>query len=75
MYKRQELQVEAHLQGHLDRLGPEDRKTRAVIEAMRNDEAGHAQSARSLGARELPSPVKQAMRCVSRVMTGTSQWI
>lgn len=67
-----EIQVEAHLQGHLDRLGTQDRKTRAVIEGMQRDEAGHAQSARDLGARELPQPVKLAMRCVARVMTGTA---
>ncbi|OGA01631.1 MAG: 2-octaprenyl-3-methyl-6-methoxy-1,4-benzoquinol hydroxylase [Betaproteobacteria bacterium RIFCSPLOWO2_02_FULL_62_17] len=70
-----EDQVERHLQGHLDRLGPEDQRTRAVIEAMQRDEAGHAQCARSLGARELPAPVKQVMRGAARVMTGTSQWI
>ena len=43
--------------------------TRAVIEAMQTDEAGHAQSARDLGARELPPPVKSAMRCAAKVMT------
>lgn len=64
-----ENQVEAHLQGHLDRLGQQDTKTRAVIEAMRQDEAGHAQNARDLGARELPQPVKRAMRCAARIMT------
>jgi len=64
-----ENQVEAHLQGHLDRLDQQDTKTRAVIEAMRQDEAGHAQTARNLGARELPTPVKLAMRCAARVMT------
>src|SRR3989304_4189846 len=30
-----ERQVEAHLSGHLDRLSPEDRKTRAGVEAVR----------------------------------------
>lgn len=67
-----ENQVEAHLQGHLDRLDSQDQKTRVVIEAMQRDEAGHAQNARDLGARELPDPVKLAMRCASRVMTGAS---
>ena len=67
-----ETQVEAHLKGHLDLLGPQDLKTRAVIEAMQRDEAGHAQSARELGARELPQPLKIAMRCTARVMTVTS---
>lgn len=64
-----ENQVEAHLQGHLERLDPQDMKTRAVIEAMQRDEAGHAQTARSLGAQELPAPVKAAMRCAAKVMT------
>ena len=67
-----ETQVEAHLQGHLERLDSQDQKTRVVIEAMQRDEAGHAQNARDLGARELPEPVKLAMRCASRVMTGVS---
>jgi ubiquinone biosynthesis monooxygenase Coq7 len=67
-----ETQVEAHLQGHLERLDPQDQKTRVVIEAMQKDEAGHAQSARALGAQELPDPVKLAMRCAAKVMTGVS---
>jgi len=70
-----EDQVERHLQGHLDRLGPEDQRTRAVIEAMQRDEAGHAQSARELGASELPPPAIAAMRCAARVMTETTYWI
>ncbi len=70
-----ETQVEAHLQGHLARLSERDLKTRAVVEAMQRDEAGHAQHARAHGARELPQPVKHAMRCASRVMTATSYWI
>ena len=64
-----ETQVSAHLGGHLQRLDPDDLKTRAVIEAMQTDEAGHAQSARDLGARELPPPVISAMRCAAKVMT------
>ena len=67
-----ESQVATHLQGHLGRLEPQDRKTRVVIEAMQHDEAGHAQHARDLGGRELPQPVKAAMRCAARVMTATS---
>ena len=67
-----EKQVEAHLQGHLQRLDAGDQRTRAVIEAMQQDEAGHAQTARALGARELPPPVKAAMRCSARVMTAIS---
>ena len=67
-----EKQVEAHLQGHLSRLDERDAKTRAVVSAMRDDEAQHAATARSLGAAELPAPVKQAMRVAASVMTRVS---
>jgi 3-demethoxyubiquinol 3-hydroxylase len=64
-----ERQVEEHLRGHLDRLSPADARTRAVVEAMRADEARHRQTAISLGAAELPQPVKSAMRLLAKVMT------
>jgi ubiquinone biosynthesis monooxygenase Coq7 len=64
-----ERQVEAHLDGHLERLSPEDLRTRAVVEAMRADEIRHRDMAVSLGAAELPAPVKLAMRAMAKVMT------
>jgi ubiquinone biosynthesis monooxygenase Coq7 len=64
-----ERQVEEHLASHLASLPPEDQRTRAVVEAMRADEARHRASAIELGAAELPEPVKRAMRLASRVMT------
>ena len=64
-----ERQVEEHLSGHLERLPVEDRKTRAVVEVMRGDEARHRDSAISLGAAELPGPVKLGMRAMAKVMT------
>jgi ubiquinone biosynthesis monooxygenase Coq7 len=64
-----ERQVEEHLEGHLDRLSPADRRTRAVIEAMRADEAKHRQAAIELGAAELPQAVKRGMRVMAKVMT------
>ena len=64
-----ERQVEEHLAGHLDRLAPGDRRTRAVVEAMRTDEAKHRQTAIELGAAELPQAVKHAMRIMAKVMT------
>jgi len=64
-----EHQVEQHLSEHLERLPVEDRKTRAVVEAMRDDEARHRDSAISLGAAELPRPVKLGMRAMAKVMT------
>ncbi len=70
-----EAQVEQHLQGHLDRLPREDDRSRAILEQMREDENRHGESGRSLGASELPAPVKLAMRGFSRVMTRTAYWV
>lgn len=67
-----ERQVEAHLQGHLERLAAKDTRTRVVIEAMQRDEVGHARTAEALGARELPWFVKSAMRAAAKVMTTVS---
>jgi ubiquinone biosynthesis monooxygenase Coq7 len=64
-----EHQVEQHLSGHLDRLSPADRKTRAVVEVMRADEARHRDTALALGAAELPAAAKWAMRAMAKVMT------
>ena len=64
-----ERQVEAHLAGHLERLSPADRKTRAVVEAMRADEASHRASAIALGAAELPESVRLGMRLMAKIMT------
>ena len=64
-----EKQVEEHLTGHLEALPAEDQRTRAVVEAMRVDEARHRQTALGLGAAELPSPARRAMRLASKVMT------
>lgn len=64
-----ERQVEAHLAGHLSRLPEGDERSRAIVEQMKRDEIGHAETAVKLGAAELPSPVKTAMRMASKVMT------
>jgi ubiquinone biosynthesis monooxygenase Coq7 len=67
-----ERQVEEHLTGHLERLPASDQRTRAIVEAMRADEAKHRRTAVTLGAAELPSPVKAAMRLASKVMTSVA---
>jgi ubiquinone biosynthesis monooxygenase Coq7 len=64
-----EHQVEEHLTGHLQALPALDERTRAVVEAMRRDEAKHRATALRLGAVELPAPAKAAMRLASKVMT------
>ncbi len=70
-----ERQVEQHLQEHIERLGGRDAKTRAVIESMQGEEAGHRRTAEALGARELPEPVRRGMRLAARWMTTLSYWI
>ncbi len=70
-----ERQVEAHLEGHLERLAPQDAKTRAIVVQMKQDESAHARTAYALGAAELPEPVKRAMRASARVMTRVSYWV
>lgn len=70
-----ERQVEAHLEGHLERLAPQDAKTRAIVVQMKHDESAHAKTAYTLGAAELPEPVKRAMRASARVMTQVSYWV
>ena len=64
-----ERQVEEHLSGHLHSLPRQDARTRAVVEAMRADEARHRAAAIELGAAELPAPARAAMRLASKVMT------
>jgi ubiquinone biosynthesis monooxygenase Coq7 len=70
-----EKQVERHLQGHLERLPPEDARSRAVVDQMRLDEIRHGLAGNALGARELPLAVKAAMRIASRVMTRTAYYV
>ena len=64
-----EHQVEDHLDEHLRQVPVSDRRTRAILEQMKTDEIAHATKAVEAGGAALPSPVKQAMKLMSRVMT------
>jgi ubiquinone biosynthesis monooxygenase Coq7 len=70
-----ERQVEAHLQGHLQKLPAADHASRAIVAQMKDDEAAHALQAQGAGAAELPAPVKLAMRAAAKVMTTTAHYI
>ena len=74
-YTNYDRQVEAHLDGHLDRLPPEDLASRAVVEQMKADEVQHASTATDLGGAELPLPLRLAMRVAAKVMTITAHRI
>jgi 3-demethoxyubiquinol 3-hydroxylase len=63
-----ERQVSEHLSQHLERLPPEDTRSRAILERMRSDEQRHGREAAEAGARPLPEPVRQLMRGVAAVM-------
>ena len=63
-----ERQVEEHLTGHIDALPAADAKSRAMVEAMRDDEAKHGAMAQAAGGIELPSPVRGAMRLAADAM-------
>jgi 3-demethoxyubiquinol 3-hydroxylase len=64
-----ERQVEQHLASHLDRLPAEDRRSREIVDQMKQDEAAHAQHAREAGGSDLPAPIPGLMRLAARVMT------
>ncbi len=70
-----ERQVEGHLADHMARLPAHDRKSWEVLEQMKRDEIRHAETAVDHGARELPPPIKLAMKLTSRLMTRLSYWI
>ncbi len=73
--KETERQVEAHLTGHEERLAPHDARTLAIVDQMKRDEAGHADTAQALGAAELPEVVKRAMKLTAKVMTTASYYV
>jgi ubiquinone biosynthesis monooxygenase Coq7 len=70
-----ERQVEGHLASHLGKLPAADLRSRAIVEQMKADEAGHGRAALAAGAAELPEPVPRLMRLAARIMTGTAYWI
>jgi ubiquinone biosynthesis monooxygenase Coq7 len=70
-----ERQVEKHLDGHMASLPVNDHASRAIVQQMTIDEAGHAAAAINAGGVELPFPVRTLMRVVSKVMTRTAYYI
>ncbi len=70
-----EHQVGAHLEKHLHELPASDEKSRAILQQMKTDEAQHADTAIGLGGAELPAPIKDAMKHMSKVMTSTTYYL
>jgi 3-demethoxyubiquinol 3-hydroxylase len=67
-----ERQVVDHLQSHLRQLPEDDRRTKAIIEQMSDDEARHGQDALLAGGMVLPEPARRLMRMTSKLMTRTA---
>jgi len=67
-----EKQVSEHLDGHLQQLPPEDSKSRAILEQMREDEVRNGEGALEKGGVELPEIAKNAMRLTAKIMTSVS---
>lgn len=63
-----ERQVEEHLTGHMEKLPPQDARSRAIVEQMRDDEARHGATALAAGGAPLPLPLRGLMRIAADVM-------
>ena len=70
-----EHQVVKHLDAHLKQVPEQDRRSRAILEQMKVDEAHHATTAINHGAAPLPTPVKKLMTAMSKVMTKSAYWV
>ena len=70
-----EKQVEAHLHEHRGRLPVADRRSREIVDQMTRDEIAHGAKAMALGGRELPFPLRSAMRLTAALMTQSSYWV
>ncbi len=70
-----ERQVEGHLERHMAELPEQDRRSREVLEQMKLDEIKHADMATHHGAAALPTPIKQAMKLSSKVMTTAAYYV
>ena len=70
-----EKQVSAHLSDHLKRIDNDDKKTIKIIEAMKSDEEAHANLAKKMGGKILPSTAKKIMRYASKLMTKTTFYL
>lgn len=70
-----ERQVESHLAGHLEKLPPQDSKSRAIVQQMHTDEISHGQKAQAMGAADVPLPAKMLMRAMAKVMTTTAYYL
>lgn len=67
-----EDEVCKHLDRHLDELDAEDVRTKAMLEAIRADEAQHQANAVDSGGQVFAAPIKSLMALAAKVMTRTT---
>ena len=70
-----EQQVVRHLEEHLSQIPASDKRSHAILEQMKTDEAKHATTALDHGGKSLPFPVTKLMQAMSKVMTRSAYWI
>ena len=70
-----EHQVVRHLDSHLKEISPEDARSRAILEQMKEDELHHAVIAEEAGSADLPGAVKAAMKVTSKIMTRSAYYL
>lgn len=70
-----EQQVVHHLENHLQQLPPEDKRSLAIVQQMREDEAHHRNEAIEAGGVPLPAFVKAGMRFMSNFMVKVAYWV
>lgn len=69
-----EEQVTRHLDKHLQELPHSDKKSRAILQQMREDEKKHATHAFALGGIVLPKPICKMMSLCSKIMTSSAAY-
>ncbi len=70
-----EHQVVHHLDSHLEKISPNDKQSRVILEQMRKDELAHATKALDKGGIEFPKPISTVMSFASKIMTFTTKYI
>lgn len=70
-----ETQVAKHLDNHLEIISKEDKRSRDILQQMKDDELKHKQDALDLGGKELPSVVKKLMYFSSKFMTISTRYL
>ncbi|MEM8982517.1 MAG: 2-polyprenyl-3-methyl-6-methoxy-1,4-benzoquinone monooxygenase [Pseudomonadota bacterium] len=70
-----EKQVVEHLDDHLKKLPASDKRSRAILQTMQEEEADHGDHAAASGGEALPKPLRETMRQVSKLMTRGAYWV